>query len=202
MKNALKRNFLLVVAVLGLLASAAGAKCPLKSGDRVVFLGDSITEQRIHTRYVMNYFTLRYPGLDVTFRNAGWSGDTAPGGLGRLQRDVLALKPTVVTICFGMNDGGYSAFDQNRCDWFMKGMTGLVAEAQEGQRPRRPAGAGLHRSRSAAQAQGAELQRHTEQVLQGGQGGWRTRKRSITSACTTSCWRCKPRPRPGTPSTR
>src|SRR5262249_47033847 len=29
----------------------------------------------------------------------------------RLKRDVLAYKPTVVTICLGMNDGGYRAFD-------------------------------------------------------------------------------------------
>ncbi len=130
MKNALKRNFLLVVAVLGLLASAAGRNVRSSPVTGWCFWATA-SPTRIHTRYVMNYFTLRYPGLDVTFRNAGWSGDTAPGGLGRLQRDVLALKPTVVTICFGMNDGGYSAFDQNRCDWFMKGMTGLVAELKK-----------------------------------------------------------------------
>ena len=66
-------------ALLGMSAvvSVAKADPPLKSGDRVVFLGDSITEQKIHTRYVMNYFTLRYPGLDVTFRNAGMGGDSA-----------------------------------------------------------------------------------------------------------------------------
>jgi hypothetical protein len=53
------------------------------------------------------------------------------GGLGRLQRDVLSLKPTVVTICFGMNDGGYSAFEPTRFDWFMKGMTGMVTELKK-----------------------------------------------------------------------
>ena len=131
MKNALKLLVAMAVVATGLAVSSARAEAPLKAGDRVVFLGDSITEQRIHTRYVMNYFTLRYPGLDVTFRNAGWGGDTAPGGLGRLQRDVLSQKPTVVTICFGMNDGGYSAFDQGRYDNFMKGMTGLVAELKK-----------------------------------------------------------------------
>lgn len=93
------------------------------------FLG--ITEQRIYTRYVMNYFTLRYPGADITFRNAGWGGDSAPGGLGRLQRDVLALKPNVVSICFGMNDGGYGAFDRAGYEKYMTGMTGLVAELKK-----------------------------------------------------------------------
>ena len=130
MKN-LRIVGMFALLALSAVVSVAKADPPLKSGDRVVFLGDSITEQRIHTRYVMNYFTLRYPGLEVSFRNAGWGGDTAGGGLGRLQRDVLSLKPTVVTICFGMNDGGYTSFEQSRFDWFMKGMTGLVTELKK-----------------------------------------------------------------------
>jgi lysophospholipase L1-like esterase len=113
---------LLVTLFVAVLAIAI----PLPDGTRLVFLGDSITEQLTYTRYVMNYFALRYPDVKITFRNAGWSGDTAPGGLERLQRDVLSLKPTVVTICFGMNDGRYTSFDQDRYDRYLKGMTGLV----------------------------------------------------------------------------
>jgi lysophospholipase L1-like esterase len=79
----------------------------------------------------MNYFALRYPDVKISFRNAGWSGDTAPGGMERLQRDVLSLKPTVVTICFGMNDGGYASFDQDRYDRYIKSMTGLVQTLKE-----------------------------------------------------------------------
>ena len=113
---------LVLTLVLAVLAVAA----PLPDGARVVFLGDSITEQLIYTRYVMDYFALRYPDLKITFRNAGWSGDTASGGLERLQRDVLSLEPTVVTICFGMNDGGYTSLEQDRYDRYIKAMTGLV----------------------------------------------------------------------------
>lgn len=117
-----------MLAILAVCAAAAHAAPLLKSGDRMVFLGDSITEQKIHTRYVMDFFTLRYPNADVSFRNAGWSGDRAPGGLKRLDRDVLSLKPTVVSICFGMNDGNYKAFEQKAYDEYMTGMTGLVDE--------------------------------------------------------------------------
>jgi len=99
--------------------------------ERIVFLGDSITEQRLYTRYVMDFFTLRYPGIPVSFRNAGWGGDTAPGGLQRLQRDVLSQNPTIVTICFGMNDGRYREFDQGLYDTYMMGMKGLVAELKK-----------------------------------------------------------------------
>jgi len=119
------------VLLAAVLASQAQAAPLLKDGDRLVFLGDSITEQRIHTRFVMAYFTLRYPDAKISFRNAGLAGDCAPGGLNRLQRDVLSLKPTVVSICFGMNDGGYGEFNQAGFDTYMTGMTGLVAELKK-----------------------------------------------------------------------
>lgn len=79
----------------------------LRAKDRVVFLGDSITEQRLYTNYVETYLSACCPELELTFSNAGLSGDTAAGGCRRLDRDVLALKPDVVTICYGMNDGGF-----------------------------------------------------------------------------------------------
>jgi lysophospholipase L1-like esterase len=49
----------------------------------------------------------------MTFINAGIGGDTANGGAGRFQKHVLDEKPTAVTIDFGMNDGGYGAFNPN-----------------------------------------------------------------------------------------
>ena len=95
-----------MAALLGLLvlSSLARAEPVLKAGDRVVLYGDSITEQRQYTRFIQQYIQCRYPELKVNFYNAGWSGDTAGGGFGRLERDVLLLKPTVVTLFFGMKD--------------------------------------------------------------------------------------------------
>ncbi len=91
---------------------------PFHDGDRVVFLGDSITEQRLYTTYLETYLLTRFPTWKLTFRNAGWGGDTSylrQRGLPppqALQRDVLDLHPTVVTIDFSMNDGGYGGFNQ------------------------------------------------------------------------------------------
>jgi len=82
-----------------------------KPNDRIVFLGDSITEQYQYSSYVELYLTTRMPKGNFTFINAGISGDTANGGAGRFQSHVLAEKPTAVTINFGMNDGGYGAFN-------------------------------------------------------------------------------------------
>ena len=45
-----------------------------------------------------------YPAAAVTVLNAGVSGDTAPNGAKRLERDVLARRPDLVVIAFGLND--------------------------------------------------------------------------------------------------
>jgi len=88
----------------------------LKDGDRVVFYGDSITEQRLYTTYAETYVVTRFPKLNVSFVHSGVGGDRVTGGWAgpidlRLARDVLAYKPTVMTIMLGMNDGSYRAFD-------------------------------------------------------------------------------------------
>lgn len=122
------------LALLLALAAPPAPPCPaaepsaaLKSGDRVVFYGDSITEQRLYTRYVQQYVYVRHPDWDVRFFNAGWGGDTATGGLARLERDVLWLKPTLVTLFFGMNDGGYKAPDAPTTKQFTDSLAGIVA---------------------------------------------------------------------------
>lgn len=121
------------IAVFALLCSSVmlQAEPLLLNGQRMVFLGDSITEQRIYTRDVMDYFTLRYPGSNISFRNAGWSGDTAQGSFQRLSRDVLSLKPDVVSICLGMNDGRYRPLDQNTYNTYYYNMAGLVDNLQK-----------------------------------------------------------------------
>jgi lysophospholipase L1-like esterase len=45
-----------------------------------------------------------YRAAAVTMLNAGVSGDSAPGGAKRLERDVLARRPDLVVISFGLND--------------------------------------------------------------------------------------------------
>ena len=82
-----------------------------KPNDRIVFLGDSITEQYQYSTDIELYLTTRFPNGNMTFLNAGIGGDTAGGGAGRFKAQVLDEKPTAVTINFGMNDGGYGKFN-------------------------------------------------------------------------------------------
>ena len=105
----------------------AAAEFPIHDGERVVFLGDSITDQRLYTTAIEAYTLTRFPQWKLSFRNIGWGGDTAQGGLGRAGRDLLPLKPTFVTIDFGMNDHGYRAPDEGIYKNYIDKQTQLVA---------------------------------------------------------------------------
>jgi len=114
----LLRRVLLVLAAALALAPAAIAQgtFPLKDGDRVVFYGDSITDQRLYTTFVETFVVTRFPRLKVWFVHSGVSGDRVTGGWAgpvdlRLRRDVIAYKPTVMTIMLGMNDASYRGWD-------------------------------------------------------------------------------------------
>jgi len=104
-----------------------------------VFLGDSITEQRLYTTYIEAYTVTRFPKQRFNFWNSGWGGDTswlrqrshadekalfaAQGAEQQkmveravdacLSRDVLSFRPTVVTVNFGMNDHNYEPFRED-----------------------------------------------------------------------------------------
>lgn len=110
---------------------AAQPEFYLKDGDTVVFYGDSITERRLYSSLIEAYALTRFPKLHVRFVHSGWGGDTVAGGAGgslelRLQRDVIAYRPTVVTILLGMNDGRYRALDETTCSDFTTGYEKLI----------------------------------------------------------------------------
>jgi lysophospholipase L1-like esterase len=132
--------FLLAALAIPLASPAASSEAPapfaLRDGDRVVFYGDSITQDGGYARFVEEYVRTRFPKWDVRFYNAGVGGDTVRGGWAgpvdlRLERDVIALKPSVVTIMLGMNDGGYKPFDPQTLATFGEGYRALVARLRQ-----------------------------------------------------------------------
>jgi lysophospholipase L1-like esterase len=114
------------------LASAFGApEFYLHDGDTVVFYGDSITNQRLYTVFTEAYVLTRFPRLRVSFFHSGFSGDRVSGGFGgtidqRLEHDVFAYRPTVVTVMLGMNDGEYRAYSPETFNKYAKGYRYLV----------------------------------------------------------------------------
>lgn len=133
----LRMCFLWAIMCSGAFAADSGFF--IRDGDRVVFLGDSITEQKLYTTYIEAYTVTRFPKQKFNFWNSGWGGDTAwlrmrsqadedklfaakgeelqklvEAAVDKcLVRDVVSFKPTVVTVNFGMNDHGYQAFRED-----------------------------------------------------------------------------------------
>jgi lysophospholipase L1-like esterase len=108
------KNHLRAVVLVLFMSAAAGAQTtdwpnlqkyreanaklspPVKSENRVVFFGNSITEGWAP------YFAAMFPGKPYVGRGIG--GQTTPQMLVRFRQDVIALKPKVVVILAGTND--------------------------------------------------------------------------------------------------
>ncbi|TXT36268.1 MAG: Lipolytic protein G-D-S-L family [Planctomycetota bacterium] len=104
----------------------------LRDGDTVVFLGDSLTAARTYGKFIESYTLLRYPDRKVRFINAGFGGDTAEGGLKRLERDVFAHKATVLTVAFGTNDIGWGVYaDEVHKKKYLDAVRGIVTACRE-----------------------------------------------------------------------
>ncbi|MDP4210283.1 MAG: SGNH/GDSL hydrolase family protein [Bacteroidota bacterium] len=88
------------------------AVTPFVKGDRVVFAGNSITEHGYYESYIWLYYMLHFPQMRIDVFNAGVGGDVAKQIYARLDGDILAKKPTVLSVSFGMNDSRY--FEYNK----------------------------------------------------------------------------------------
>jgi lysophospholipase L1-like esterase len=104
-------QFLLITALM-LSASVASAQSAIEAGDRIAIVGDSITEQKLYSKY-MECYLLACTGVpDLKVMQFGWSGEQASGFAARLENDLQYFKPTVVTLCYGMNDGRYMPYNE------------------------------------------------------------------------------------------
>src|SRR5258708_36117355 len=93
------------------------AAAPALAGQRVLFLGDSITQDGRYVSFIEYY--LHAAGKSCDLVSIGLSSETVSGLteasspyprpciLERLDRALKAVKPTVGLACYGMNDGIY-----------------------------------------------------------------------------------------------
>ena len=126
------------LAVL-LLASFAVADepAPLKKGEKIVFLGDSITAGGVGPKgYVTAIKTAlaeKHPELGIEIVGAGISGNKVPDLQRRLQKDVLDKKPSIVVIYIGINDvwhGESNPANGTPKDKFEAGLKDIIGKIQ------------------------------------------------------------------------
>ena len=98
----------LTLALVLLLAcsSAVQAEIAVKSGEKIAFMGDSITQAGArpggYCRLVIE--TLKKNGVKTSGIYAGISGHKSNQMLARLEKDVLSKKPDWMTLSCGVND--------------------------------------------------------------------------------------------------
>ena len=122
MKTTMKATLFLAAALAaGVSAFADGSRqacackvAPFSNGERVAFLGDSITHGGLYHVNLQLFWDLRFPGSGTRMVNCGISGDTAGGGAARYEHDVLQQRPDRVFVMFGMNDVGRSEYAGGR----------------------------------------------------------------------------------------
>jgi len=134
--RALSGFLFLLVASACLRSAELAPVFALHDGDRVVFYGDSITQDGGYAAVVEAYCRDRFPTWDLRFYNSGVGGDTVKGGgsgeIGvRIDRDVIRLRPTVVTLMLGMNDGRYRKLEPETLAAFTGGYRFIVKKIRE-----------------------------------------------------------------------
>ncbi|WP_063510446.1 alpha/beta fold hydrolase [Paenibacillus gorillae] len=105
---------------------------------RIVFLGDSITDDGTYISYLDAFFRQHFAEQPYTFINLGVSSETASGLSEpdhpfprpciheRLERALSESRPDWTVICYGMNDGIYYPFSEERFAAYRDGMDRLI----------------------------------------------------------------------------
>ena len=139
MRMNLKQAALLAAAGLMVTGAAVGTAAgeaivagSLKPGDRVAVLGDSITEQKNYSVVLETYFLACRPVPKLQTAQFGWGGETTWGFKTRIKQDVLWFDPTVATVCYGMNDGGYGPLDPKRLADYEQSTREIVRKLKAG----------------------------------------------------------------------
>ncbi len=137
---------LLSFALPGISRGAAS----LPEAKRIVFLGDSITYSGEYIDYLDACLRTRFPErefelLDLGLPSETVSGLSEPGHAGgafprpdlheRLDRVLVKTKPDLIIACYGMNDGIYFPFSDERFAKYQDGVQRLVQRAAKDRIP-------------------------------------------------------------------
>ena len=130
----------LTVWALAASGSVGRAELPFADGERVLFVGDSITQDGRYVALTEAYLWAAYPDRDIDVVNAGLSSETVsgitepvhpyprPNVHDRLARALELTKPDWVVVCYGMNDGIYHPLSESIAEAYRDGLAKLIGD--------------------------------------------------------------------------
>lgn len=108
MKRTATLGFLGLLLLASVTATSSAAPPALKENERIIFLGDSITQAGTqpegYVTLVSRSIAAALPSHGIQVVGAGRGGNRVPDLLARLERDVLSKQPSRVVIFIGIND--------------------------------------------------------------------------------------------------
>jgi len=119
---------LLTLTVSCLSPAVARSESAVVPAARVAIVGDSITEQKLYSKFLESYLLACSGVPDVKVMQFGWSGERADGFANRAENDLATFRPTVVTLCYGMNDGGYQPWREEIGAAYEKNMRNVLGK--------------------------------------------------------------------------
>ncbi len=160
----------------------------LPGAQRVLILGDSITYSGQYVELIDAYFATRFPERRIQILNVGLPSETVSGlsELGhadgkfprpdlheRLARVLDRTRPDVVIACYGMNDGIYLPFADDRFAAFTNGLMRLRAKvAASGAKIIHVTPPTFDEARGKGPGYAATLDRYAGWMLKQRAGGW------------------------------
>lgn len=132
------RKFCLLLAFACACSTLFAEKTPPLGGQKVMWLGDSITQAGDYVTIDEYYLNKEYPSARFDFDSIGLSSENTscltekdhpfprPCLSERLGRALDLVQPQLVIACYGMNDGIYHPQSAERMAAFQKGIQGLI----------------------------------------------------------------------------
>lgn len=120
---------------------AAGVNDFVK-GERILFLGDSITQDGRYVSFIEYYFFSQFPNKKFDIVSIGLSSETVSGLtepghpyrrpclFDRLDSALIKTNPKLIVACYGMNDGIYHPQSKERMKAYENGIYTLIDKAK------------------------------------------------------------------------
>ncbi|MBH05556.1 MAG: hypothetical protein CMJ20_04465 [Phycisphaeraceae bacterium] len=102
----------------------------IQPGDRILFVGDQLTQYRFYTRAVASALLCIMPDANLRFFNGGYAGATAASTIDWIYGLIELTRPTVIFVCLGLNDAMNLPGPQTGTKQYQQDLNSLIHQIQ------------------------------------------------------------------------